>query len=90
MATDAIFLQDILKHPEDDALRLIYADWLEEHGDPDWAEFIRVQIASARLPPEQDSGPLEEVSDRAVALDWALPNREARLPDGTCEWTCLL
>jgi uncharacterized protein (TIGR02996 family) len=30
--------------PDDDAPRLIYADWLEEHGDPDRAEFIRVQI----------------------------------------------
>jgi uncharacterized protein (TIGR02996 family) len=28
------FLADIAAHPEDDAPRLIYADWLEEHGDP--------------------------------------------------------
>jgi uncharacterized protein (TIGR02996 family) len=28
------FLQDILEHPNDDAPRLIHADWLEEHGDP--------------------------------------------------------
>src|SRR5262249_53275971 len=25
--------------------RLIYADWIEEHGDPQYAEFIRVQVA---------------------------------------------
>lgn len=26
------FLADICEHPEDDAPRLIYADWLEEEG----------------------------------------------------------
>jgi uncharacterized protein (TIGR02996 family) len=36
------FLQAILDDPDDDALRLVYADWLEEQGDPR-AEFIRLQ-----------------------------------------------
>jgi uncharacterized protein (TIGR02996 family) len=44
------FLQDIIEHPEDDAPRLIYADWLEEHGDSDRAEFIRVQCELAAPP----------------------------------------
>lgn len=39
------FLEDIITNPEDNAPRLIYADWLEDHGDPDRAEFIRGQIA---------------------------------------------
>jgi uncharacterized protein (TIGR02996 family) len=34
--------------PEDDLPRLAYADWLEENGDPERAEFIRVQIELAR------------------------------------------
>src|SRR5262245_39653992 len=42
------FLADILETPDDDAPRLIFADWLEENGDPDRAEFIRVQVAAAR------------------------------------------
>ncbi|HZY86061.1 MAG TPA: TIGR02996 domain-containing protein [Gemmataceae bacterium] len=42
-------LQDILAHPEDDAPRLVYADWLDDHREPDHAEFIRVQIEAARL-----------------------------------------
>lgn len=42
------FLQAILAQPEDDALRLIYADYLEEHGQCDRAELIRVQIELAR------------------------------------------
>jgi uncharacterized protein (TIGR02996 family) len=44
------FLADIIADPDDDAPRLIYADWLEDNGDPDRAEFIRVQIERARLP----------------------------------------
>ncbi len=44
------FLEDIVAHPDDDAPRLIFADWLEEHGDSDRAEFIRVQIQRASLP----------------------------------------
>src|SRR5688572_4626752 len=45
------FLQDIIAHPEDDAPRLIYADWLDEHGLPARAEFIRLQCRSAALSP---------------------------------------
>jgi uncharacterized protein (TIGR02996 family) len=45
----------ILEAPEDDALRLICADWFEEQGDPASvarAEFIRTQVTRARLPPD--------------------------------------
>jgi len=44
------FVSEILEHPEDDTPRLIYADWLEERGDPR-AELIRVQCALSNLPP---------------------------------------
>lgn len=37
-------LRAICENPDDDAPRLIYADWLDEHGDPLQAEFIRLQI----------------------------------------------
>jgi uncharacterized protein (TIGR02996 family) len=36
--------------PDDDAPRLIYADWLDEHGQPERAEFIRLQCQLATLP----------------------------------------
>jgi uncharacterized protein (TIGR02996 family) len=44
-------LAAILDDPDDDAARLVYADWLEETGgqaERDRAEFIRVQVALAR------------------------------------------
>jgi uncharacterized protein (TIGR02996 family) len=48
----AAFLAAICAEPDDDAPRLIYADWLEEHGDLDRAEFIRAQCELARLEAE--------------------------------------
>jgi uncharacterized protein (TIGR02996 family) len=42
------FLRAIKETPEDDAPRLVFADWLEEQGDPR-GEFLRLQCALARL-----------------------------------------
>lgn len=36
--------------PADDLPRLVMADWLEEHDQPDWAEFIRAQCELDRHP----------------------------------------
>jgi uncharacterized protein (TIGR02996 family) len=41
------FLRAVADDPDDDAPRLAYADWLEEHGDPDRATFIRLQCRTA-------------------------------------------
>src|SRR5579884_3454044 len=60
------FIQAIQETPEDDAPRLIYADWLEDHGDADRAEFIRIQCRLAHL--------AEDDPDRPV-----LQHREAEL-----------
>ncbi len=43
------FLLAVLADPDDDAPRLIYADWLDEQGDGERAEFIRVQCALAPM-----------------------------------------
>jgi uncharacterized protein (TIGR02996 family) len=51
MIQDA-FRQAIRETPEDDAPRLIYADWLDDQNDPllsARAEFIRIQCARGRL-----------------------------------------
>src|SRR5262245_11949759 len=50
MDDDAGFLQAVLAAPEDEALRLVYADWLEERGDPR-GEYLRCQCARAALRP---------------------------------------
>jgi uncharacterized protein (TIGR02996 family) len=47
MFTPEEFIQEILANPDDDTPRLIFADWLEERGDPR-GEFIRVQCDIAQ------------------------------------------
>jgi uncharacterized protein (TIGR02996 family) len=44
------FLARVREVPDADEPRLIYADWLDEQGDRR-GEFIRVQVALARMPP---------------------------------------
>jgi carbon storage regulator CsrA len=51
---EAAFLRAVLADPADDAPRLIYADWLDEQGDPR-GEFIRVQCRLAQLPPGDEA-----------------------------------
>lgn len=55
MQTEAAFLHEILSAPLDPTPRLVYADWLEESGDPR-AELIRIQDALRKLEaPDRDS-----------------------------------
>src|SRR5688572_11174139 len=42
------FLRSISETPDDDAPRLIFADWLDERGECDRAEFIRTQCRLAK------------------------------------------
>jgi uncharacterized protein (TIGR02996 family) len=43
-------LADVCEHPEDDTPRLVYADWLEEHGGQrERAEAIRLGVRRRRL-----------------------------------------
>ncbi len=44
------FLNAIRARPDDDEPRLVYADWLDEAGDP-LARFIRIQCRRSRLSP---------------------------------------
>src|SRR4051794_19420115 len=53
MPDDDAFLRAIIDNPDDDLPRLVYADWLDEHGDPDRAEFIRVQCELVRIRDEE-------------------------------------
>src|SRR5262249_44827492 len=60
------FLSDIRASPDDDGVRLIYADWLQENGQPERAEFIRVQVELARL--ADDDPRREALGDRQDEL----------------------
>jgi uncharacterized protein (TIGR02996 family) len=62
-------LPAVLAQPEDDAVRLICADWYEENGDEDRGRFIRAQCELARLP---------EWDRRRQELTWLADDLEAR------------
>ncbi|MFO0824094.1 MAG: TIGR02996 domain-containing protein [Gemmataceae bacterium] len=50
MSDEEALLAAIIANPDEDTPRLVYADWLDENGQPERAEFIRLQIRSANLP----------------------------------------
>jgi uncharacterized protein (TIGR02996 family) len=74
MTTDESFLQAIRAELDDDAGRLIYADWLQEQDDParvERGEFIRVQCELARLSPDDSRRVnLETRAEALVARHW--------------------
>jgi uncharacterized protein (TIGR02996 family) len=79
-------LAAVFADPDDDLPRLVYADWLEDHGDAARAEFVRVQIALAGggRPPTVPTGVGEREPDRGADAPrsperLALQVRERRL-----------
>jgi uncharacterized protein (TIGR02996 family) len=63
-AEQQALLRTIFDNPDDDAPRLVYADWLEERGDPDHtvrAHLIRQQIALR--PADPDHSPASQQND---------------------------
>jgi len=73
-------LRAVIENVADDAPRLVYADWLEEHGEPERAEFIRLQC---------ELGQWERVYDRESGDRLVHPDGRERRPDDS-EWTRLL
>jgi uncharacterized protein (TIGR02996 family) len=49
MIDEQSLLSTIIADPDDDRPRLLYADWLQEHGQLDKARLIRVQIEEEQL-----------------------------------------
>jgi uncharacterized protein (TIGR02996 family) len=77
--TEEGLLADIRDNPGEDAPRLIYADWLEEHDQPARAELIRVQVARDQLEADDPArSPLEQRCQAILAREeanWTAPLR---------------
>jgi uncharacterized protein (TIGR02996 family) len=77
MSLQTALLGAILDAPEDDAPRLVYADWLEDHGDAAQAEFIRTQVLLAKLPTAAPERPGLAAREQALLEEhcrrWAEP-----------------
>src|SRR5215216_5077956 len=59
MDEERALLAAIYANPDEDTPRLVYADWLDEHDQPERAEYIRVQIRLNEICqaiPRQDEG----------------------------------
>lgn len=67
MIDDQELLSAIIADPDDDPPRLVYADWLEEHGQQDRAKLIRVQIELAHMPDDADDTALRAEEEQLEA-----------------------
>src|SRR5262245_28716208 len=56
----------VCETPDDDAPRLVFADWCEEHGEPERAEFIRLQLRLAEF--DEDDPARQPLAGRAGEL----------------------
>jgi uncharacterized protein (TIGR02996 family) len=50
MDDEAALRAAVCDRPDDDTPRLVYADWLDDHGHADRAAFVRAQVELARTP----------------------------------------
>jgi uncharacterized protein (TIGR02996 family) len=86
MTQDESLLRAICDNPDDDAVRLVYADWLEDQGHSARPEFIRVQVELARLPFDDERvSPLQAREFRLLSrhgVDWLNGDREGTFTRG--------
>lgn len=79
MTNEAVFLQVLGTDPQDTVTRAVYADWLEERGEADRAEFLRLQLAVKALPAESQER--QETQKRLGLLRTCLDSIWLRLVD---------
>lgn len=74
-----LLLEAICANPDDNTARLVYADWLAEHGNEARAEFIRVQVERSALP-EWDAQRVRLFARECVLLKQHEAQWRAELP----------
>jgi uncharacterized protein (TIGR02996 family) len=87
MGEDEAFLAAILARPADDTLRLVYADWLDERGDPR-ADFVRLECWLHEFPRAGEENPSlrRQLGELGQPLDRSWIAAVCRVPvefDGT-------
>lgn len=84
MSDHVALLMAIIANPDDDTPRLIYADWLEENGRVEEAEFIRVQCRLAALLPDAAEYPelVERNEELRLWLTAHVPGPRLAFPAG--------
>lgn len=72
MSDEAAFLDALKANPADDTVRLVYADWCDEYGEPAKAQYLRAVADLARL-----RGGTSEHTDAVVRLYTACAGTDA-------------
>lgn len=70
--SDDSFIQDVRQNPDDDGIRSIYADWLEERGDPR-ANYLRLELQLLSLQQQ-----MVEAQER-LDVDWLTQVRRSHI-----------
>ena len=77
MSDDEAFIRAIMDSPGDETPRMVYADWLEERGDPRGA-YLRAEQEAVR------TGDTSKMEELAAGLDPVWVARVTRPPLGVC------
>ena len=94
---EVAFRAKIIANPDDDTVRLVFADWLQENGQEERAEFIRVQCRIADRDLERPGGSTVAPTHRckvcrALWVEWpADPAKPPPLQNGSwslCSAVC--
>lgn len=80
MSERQAFLDAIATNLEDDTSRLVFADWLEENGEEEWAGFIRahVQLLSSKVGPKPQK-PKDRPAWRKESVGWQQKMEKCRI-----------
>lgn len=78
---DALYRM-VLEHPDDDTPRLVYADYVEEYGDPARAAFIRAQVELAKVPEWDPAWVRARFADKTDGYPENVTPDPIRLPEG--------
>jgi uncharacterized protein (TIGR02996 family) len=78
MTEREMLLAAITSEPDDDTPRLVYADWLQENGESDRAEYIRIRCRLAHL--KAGTPEAKRLQGRSVKLSDTLFSHLSRLP----------
>lgn len=82
MSEQDAFLKEILANPADREVRLVFADWLEEQGDPR-GELIRLQIQLEEMKSSDRGYGTVRKKERALFKEHSL---FGRLPNRVSDW----
>lgn len=78
---DALY-RAVCEYPNEDTPRLIFADLIEEEGDPQRAAFIRTQVELARVPEYDPFWAQCRQRNPDAIRGWGMAHTLPRLPDG--------